>query len=272
MGHLVPLGERTLHDWSILRGATAQALAIAARLDRDVSEITSGPGQVGNIDLAEGFDADVNADLDLEELKFARKPLIANIVTHGKPITIVNNHLKSKFVENAESMWNNGGADRREFIRLALIVRRRISAEAFRIRSYLDALFGENPDHEIIVTGDLNDGPGADFFEREYLTHSVVDRIFGSIFHSEKQLKHVLFHGGSTDFTAQFFDFIEQQLNNLVLDHIGLSQTIDNTWDWEGRVAIAEYEAQIVPNDGSLKERDLKPSDHRPVVVTMQPK
>ena len=196
---------------------------------------------------------------------------MADIVAHGEPLRIINNHLKSKFVGSAEEMWRAGGDERREFIRLALIVRRRISAEAFRLRTYLDALFATNPDRGVIVAGDLNDGPGADFFEREYLTHSVVDRVFGSIFHSDRQLRHVLLHGGSADYTAQFFDFIDERLNDLIIDHIGVNHTIDKNWTWGGGVAVNEYEAQIIADNGRTRERDLKPGDHRPVVLEMYP-
>ena len=56
-----------------------------------------------------------------------------------------------------------------------------------------------------------------------------------------------------------------------MLDHIGISQAINETFDWQGRVAVAEYEAQRV-DDVNLRERDRLPSDHRPVVADMTPK
>ena len=116
-------------------------------------------------------------------------------------------------------------------------------------------MFSQNPMRQVIVTGDLNDGPGTDFFEEHFLTHSVVDRVFGSVFHPDRQLVHVLFHGGSTEFTAQFFDFIAGKTKDLVLDHIGLSQGINQNFDWQGRVAVKEYQGQVV-NDPNLSERD----------------
>jgi hypothetical protein len=80
----------------------------------------------------------------------------------------------------------------------------------------------------------------------------------------------VLFHGGSVDYTAQFYDFIANEVKDLVLDHIGISRGLDETWTWAGRVAVDEYEAQRV-DDPNLHERDHLPSDHRPVVVGMTP-
>jgi hypothetical protein len=229
-----------------------------------------GPKTAGEVNLDAKFEADVNADGEITEQKWARKPQVVKLTAHGQEILLLNNHLKSKYVERAEERYDAGGETRRGFYLDALEVRRRISAEAFRIRAYLDEVFSADPMARVIVTGDLNDGPGADFFEEKFLTHSVVDRIFGSVFYPDRQLKHVLFHGGSVDYTAQFYDFIADEVKDLVLDHIGISRGLDETWTWAGRVAVDEYEAQRV-DDSSLHERDRLPSDHRPVVVEMTP-
>ena len=138
-------------------------------------------GVAGGIDLSLPINADIDADLLVNEVDFAREPQVVTFDTHGRSIRLLNNHLKSKFVRNGEQRFNAGGEQRLGFFADALVARRRISAEAFRIREYLDAVFSADPNANVIVTGDLNDGEGADFFEREFLTHSVVDRVFGSI-------------------------------------------------------------------------------------------
>lgn len=257
-------------NWEIRRGSGgAQALLVAARMDR-VDAIDNGSPIAGNIDLSQKFTADINADLEFDDVAFARKPQVVTITAIGSPITFINNHLKSKFVSGAETLFNAGGDDRKQFFADALIARRRISGEAYQIRSYVDEVLIADPAAQVIVTGDLNDGPGSDFFEENFLTHSVVDRVFGSVFHRDRQLTHVLLNGDSTDFTAQFFDFISNETRDLILDHIGLSPGVLANWSWQGRVAVAEYQAQIV-NDNALHERDRQPSDHRPVVVDLTP-
>lgn len=259
------------NDWHVLRGSGGgQALVTVARLDRDVSAIAPGPESIGSVDLDQPYSADIDADLEIDEVKFARKPQVINLSAHGQEFLLLNNHLKSKFVRNGQTRFNAGGQQRLSFFADALLARRRISGEAFRIRAFLDEVLGDNPMARVIVTGDLNDGPGTDFFEENYLTHSVVDRIFGSIFQPGRQLTHVLFHGGSSDYTARFFDFIAGETRDLVLDHIGISRAINENWNWQGRVAVAEYDAQCV-NDPNLNERDRLPSDHRPVVVEINP-
>jgi len=257
-------------SWTIRRGSGgAQALLIAARLDR-VDALDDGPTVAGGIDIAQGFKADINADLEFDDVVFARKPQVAIVTVDGQPITLINNHLKSKFVSGAEALFNAGGDDRKSFFADALIARRRISGEAYKIRAFIDEMLIADESAQIVITGDLNDGPGSDFFEENFLPHSVVDRVFGSVFHRNRQLTHVLLHGDSTDFTAQFFDFIAGHTRDLILDHIGISRGVTDNWTWQGRVAVMEYESQIV-NDNSLRERDRKPSDHRPVVVDLTP-
>lgn len=259
-------------DWHILRGSGgAQALVMAARFDRAISAMDVGPETAGPIDLTLPFRADVNADLLVDEVDFARQPQVVSITAHGQEFLILNNHLKSKFVQNGETLYTAGGTDRLTFFADALAARRRISAEAFRIRAYLDAVLNDYPDAHVIVMGDLNDGEGADYFEANFLTHSVVDRIFGSVFRPERQLTHALFASQVTDYTAKFYDFIEEHSRELVIDHIGLSPAICRDWDWQGRVAVNEYEAQI-RNDANLHERDRLPSDHRPVVADILPR
>jgi endonuclease/exonuclease/phosphatase family metal-dependent hydrolase len=258
-------------NWQVLRGeGGAQALVVAARLDRDVSAISVGSDTAGNIDLNQPFNADIDADLLVNQVDFARKPQVINLTAHGQQFMLINNHLKSKFVNNAQAMYNAGGEQRLAFYADALMARRRISGEAFRIRAFLDEIFVGDPAARVIVTGDLNDGPGTDFFEENFLTHSVVDRIFGTIFHPERQLTHVLLQGGSTDYTARFDDFIAGVTSDLVLDHIGISPEISLNWNWQGRVAVNEFNAQCI-NDPNLNQRDQNPSDHRPVVADINP-
>jgi hypothetical protein len=169
--------------WSVLGGAGgAQKLIVAARTDRDVTSLAIADNTRMTVQLDADYEADADGDAVLEtDTIFARVPLVIDLVTHGYSLRIINCHLKSKFVRDGESLFNGTQAERREFIRAALVNRRRISAEAFRIRSYLDELFNANPNRLVLLAGDLNDGPGFDFFERRYLTHSVVGLAFGSV-------------------------------------------------------------------------------------------
>ena len=108
--------------------------------------------------LAELWDADVNGDMLLEGYDFTRLPLVVDVDPIGSaPIRMVVLHTKSKFVQFGESKWN-APSRRQEFVNQALEARRRISAEGFRLRTYLDDLVEADPAARIIVTGDWNDG------------------------------------------------------------------------------------------------------------------
>jgi len=173
-------------------------------------------------------------------------------------------------VPDGEDLFNGTQAERREFIRAALVNRRRISAEAFRIRTYLDELFDANPDRLVLLAGDLNDGPGFDHFERRYLTHSVVDLAFGSVLLPDGRLTHPLIQAGQPrPASAFFYDFVDNIQNKpLLLDHIGLSPVL-STWLDSARIANAEFDAEVQP--GAANERERLPSDHRPVFAVLTP-
>ena len=219
-------------------------------------------------DLAELWDADVNGDMLLEGYDFTRLPLVVDVDPIGsEPMRIVVLHTKSKYVQNGESLWKN--PDRRqEFVVQALEARRRISAEGFRLRTYLDALVEDDGDARIIVTGDWNDGPGRDLFERSYLTHNVADIVLGSTFTPELIFHHPLLAHVSPAalFTARFDDYVDEVDDRpLLLDHFAVSPSLKN-WVESADIGHAAFEAQI---DGSGSRRHQRPSDHRPIVLDL---
>lgn len=215
------------------------------------------------------WEADIDGNATLAPYSYTRNPLIVDgeMASTNEVIRILSIHTKSKYVHRQESLWNNPNR-RQEFIVAALENRRRISTEAMHTREYLDTLYDQNPYHNIIVTGDLNDGPGIDYFERNYLTHGVADILLGSSYRFESQYTHVLMRNVPIDqrFTARFDDFIDN-INDrpLLLDHILVSPSLSGRFYYP-RIAHSEYENQ---EDLSRpqNDRDRLPSDHRPVVV-----
>jgi hypothetical protein len=110
------------NDWHVLRGSGGgQALVTVARLDRDVSAIAPGPESVGSVDLDQPYGADIDADLEINQVDFARKPQVVNLSAHGQEFLLLNNHLKSKFVRNGETRFNAGGQQRLSFFAEALL-------------------------------------------------------------------------------------------------------------------------------------------------------
>lgn len=241
----------------------AQKLYVLRKIDGAVAEFDHATDALTQ-ELEDVWQADVDGDLLLQPYDFTRAPMVVDIkpVT-GDPIRIVNLHTKSKYVHNGESLFNNP-ARRHEFIAAAMKARRRISAEGFRLRTYLDDLVQNEPTERIIVTGDWNDGPGPDFFERQYLTHNVADIVLGSTFYPDLIFRHPVLERVPAPalFTARFDDFVDGiQDRPLLLDHFAVSPNLASAVQDAG-IAHAEFEAEI---EGNGERRVQRASDHRPI-------
>src|SRR6266540_877258 len=223
-------------------------------------------------DLIDPWQTDVDGDGVLDEYDFTRTPLVIELTIGGNAFQIIVMHTKSNFINKGESLWKNE-ATRQQYVVAALKNRRRISTEGMRVRTYLDARLGEDVTSRIVVLGDLNDGPGLDYFEEIYLSHNVTDIMIGSAFEPEWTFAHAQ-HDVPVDdrYTAVFDDFVtDEKDKHVLLDHIllspGLTQGGLKKVPDSGRVRHAEYDAQVV-NGGA--NREDRPSDHRPVSVELE--
>jgi len=226
--------------------------------------------------LLDPWTVDIDGDGFLNDYQFTRVPLVATLIVSGHSIQVIVHHTKSSFINNGRSMWNNP-LQRQAFIVEALNARRRNSAECMRTRQYVDSLLQSDPGSLVIILGDLNDGPGLDYFENHFLTHNLTDILVGSAFNPES-----LFYPAAQDvsaadrYTAVFDEFVpvDEKNRRLLLDHILLSPGLDpsagnglNRMNHSGRVCHSEYNTQV-RNNG--KNREDRPSDHRPVMVSLE--
>jgi len=219
--------------------------------------------------LQEPWEADIDGDYQLESYEFTRQPLVVE-GTKGEEnskLRIVTLHTKSKYVYNGESLWKNPDT-RIEYVKAAMKNRRRISSEAMRVRQYLDDLLNRNNDSLSVVTGDFNDGPGIDYFEKRYLTHNVTDILLGSTYYPDFLFRHAFLERIPEDrrYTAIFDDFIDDiKERHLLLDHILVSPILSSRIEDSG-IAHQEYNAGT---DNSASGRQKYVSDHRPVYVDL---
>jgi endonuclease/exonuclease/phosphatase family metal-dependent hydrolase len=239
------------------------------------------PGSVDSAQLAahddianliDPWQADVDGDAVVDEYHFTRTPLVVDLTIGGQVLQIIAMHTKSNFINNGESLWKDP-ATHQSYIVAALQNRRRISTEGMRVRTYLDARLNEDVSSRIIVLGDLNDGPGLDYFEELYLSHNVTDIMIGSAFQPEWLFTHAQ-HDVPDDqrYTAVFDDYVtEEKDKHVLLDHILLSPGLRHVplkkVTKSGRVRHDEYDAQVVNNGANREDR---PSDHRPVSVELE--
>jgi hypothetical protein len=92
--------------------------------------------------LEEPWEVDIDGDHQLGGYEFTRLPLVVDgtVQDEGVRLRIVTLHTKSKYVHNGQALWNNPET-RMQYVIAALKNRRRISAEAMRVRKYLDAIY-----------------------------------------------------------------------------------------------------------------------------------
>lgn len=220
------------------------------------------------VELGEAWDADVDGDNMLAAYDFTREPLVLEVDGNGiQPFTIINLHTKSKYVHGGQAAFNDP-ARKQDFIASAINARRRISAEGYRLRRYLDKKLQDDNAARIVVTGDFNDGPGHDFFERSYLTHNVADIVLGSTFYPRLIFHHALIERvqPASLFTARFDDFVDDiQDRPLLLDHFLVSPALVPEIQ-SARIAHGEFDNEV---EGSGSSRAKRPSDHRPIVLDL---
>lgn len=210
-----------------------------------------------------------------------RKPCVAQFEFQGVTFRVITCHTKSKFIQGGKDLWESSSeGDRVSFLKQSLKDRIKISTEAKTVRDHLDHLLGNDPLRNVIVTGDLNDGPGRDLFERWYFYQNLVDVLLGSLLEPDKLMYHVFGVVPESDrYTAVFDDFVDNIANNkILLDHILCSPALARKASglmYEESTAKVERQAWVnhsaSPEDqDSASRRADRPSDHRPISVVFK--
>ncbi len=177
-----------------------------------------------NISFYDRWSEDIDDDGIEEIFQFEKQPLEAVFRLAGSDETfmvmLVATKSKGVFVST----------DVLRYQKLALANRKKLSAQAGKIRQRLDSLLHENPAMKIIVTGDLNDDPGVDSYEG-LLGHSALEKIMGSVFEPEL-IFHNALHYWTRDkararelYTTEFHDPIvkNEAMHRFWIDHILVS-------------------------------------------------
>lgn len=205
----------------------------------------------------------------------------------GMTIEIIGAHLKSKI--NKKSPFDAEGKLQDKYIDEALRARIKLATEANDIRQYIEQRFRQEPNPRIIVCGDLNDGVGKEFFERQFLFFDLTSNIQGSVFRANQFLNHALFdYKEELRWSTAFRDRIEiwarknfseykmidtgvDSSRKQLIDHILFTQAFVN-----------ENETpKINPNSGKVEHtihekinaglsKAKRTSDHRPVSVDIE--
>jgi len=168
--------------------------------------------------------------------QYYRHPQILRFNFGGSLHEVIGTHLKSKMAGNTprKRKDNESFTDYSKlksvskYLAKSHAARVKLSSEATNIRAYLDHRFNQDADPSIIVLGDLNDGPGKELMEREYLLHDLISNLQGDVFLARNFLNHALFdYPDHLRWTSEFKDLLDPNRNpKILLDHILFTQAL----------------------------------------------
>jgi endonuclease/exonuclease/phosphatase family metal-dependent hydrolase len=199
-----------------------------------------------------------------------RHPQVLVLDWEGTRVEFIGLHLKSKFVQRGRSRWDAGGREREGFIADAIKARIKLTTEAANVRAYIDRKFLQTDNPAIFVMGDLNDGPGKEYFERDYLFFDLLSNIQGEVFFAQRFLNHALFdYAQHLRWSVDFDDFVDPDREpHILLDHIMFTQSlVDDSIPLKVKKHAGRVEHEIHELIRASNFRYAHPSDHRPVSV-----
>lgn len=220
-----------------------------------------------------------------QEHSFYREPQILSFSFGGTQHEVIGVHLKSKHTGidiperlSSESLdqFIKRSEDVRTFLAEAHEARIKLASEATAIRSYIDHRFKQELDPSILVVGDLNDGPGKELMEREYLLHDLLSNLQGDMFFVNRLLHHALIdQPQALRWTSKFKDYLDPMRSEFILlDHILFTQSLtqSGTSPLEVRANSGWVEHLAFETAESSIGGSSTLSDHRPVSVEMTPR
>ena len=233
------------------------ALYDPARID---ASHNPGGGKKGNPRFDSTFEFDTDDDRIREVYRFYRPPLelLVNAVGSSLSFELIIAHTKSKGIFSAADLvhWNlESQRNRRKLFAECSWIRRRVEER-------LDA------GREVLVVGDINDGPGMDSSEAVF-GKSAVEIIMGNLFDPQRIL---LSHIGKPKWTSKgwlpastrFRDQFTGKTVNVLIDHALASQGLPVEPDSH----VVWNPSQHTPA-GVVRKSLKEASDHYPVVLKL---
>jgi hypothetical protein len=210
-----------------------------------------------------------------------RHPQILVFYWDGMRVEFIGVHLKSKFTGRRVPRRGRDEDDKdyyaREdvvfFMANAVVARAKLTTEATDIRNYIDQRFSQEPLPAIFVLGDLNDGPGKELLEREYLLHDLISSLQGDVFFARQFLNHALFDNpDKLRWSVQFKDELDPKRSPyILLDHIVFTEALSRRG--LGPLIVnphmGKVEHEIHDRIASLMPQRMEVSDHRPVTLVV---
>jgi hypothetical protein len=210
-----------------------------------------------------------------------RHPQVLVLTYGGRRIEIIGCHFKSKHIGQDVPKRASGETDVAYFKRSdvawymanAHAARSKLTTEASDVRLYIDHRFGQEALPIIFVIGDLNDGPGKELLEREYLLHDLIGVLQGDVFFARRFLNHALFdYPQDLRWTARFVDELDPARSpTILLDHVTFTEALSRRG--VGPLIVNPQagwvEHEIHGRINAVLGEGAKTSDHAPVSLVV---
>jgi endonuclease/exonuclease/phosphatase family metal-dependent hydrolase len=248
----------TSRNYKVIEGFTSSGQQeLCAIYDADKLILEHTPE--GNNSFNEVFIADTLEKNIKEQYRHWRPPVeltIKNKADQKKLFKMIIAHAKSKGIFDK--------VDYARYEYLSELNRRKLYAECLHMRERVDKWIKEGD--KVLVTGDINDGMGSDFYEKRF-GKSAVEILLGNVYEPELILKSALGRPklkkyGWTPSSSSFVDMITKNWFTVLIDHILVSQDITITESGVLNPYIDPHKASL---SDDLKEALKKGSDHFPV-------
>lgn len=229
---------------------------IALLYDPDALQARHDPLESSEAPRFDGtFKIDLDVDAKLDHVTFSKPPLELSVTTaSGRAVRLIGAHLKSKAPHGARN------AD--AVTRLSIANRRKQLAQAIWLRGRVDQHLRAGDD--LIVMGDLNDGPGLDEYELLF-GRSTVEIVIGDDMmdpHARQVMKP---RASVQPSTSRFYNATTKRYFRALLDYVMVSPGLMNSapsWRiWH------PFEDGGCYNDADLRGALLAASDHFPVCL-----
>ncbi|OUS37024.1 endonuclease [Rhodobacterales bacterium 56_14_T64] len=232
---------------------------IALMYDPDVLLARHDPQQD---EQAPRFDDVLKIDLDidtkLDHVRFSKPPLELAVTTAGgRQLHLIGAHLKSKAP--------HGARNRDAVIRRSIANRRKQLAQAIWLRRRIESHVQSGQD--LIVMGDLNDGPGLDEYERLF-GRSSVEIVMGDEM-QDPHARHLLQpRAADQPSSSRFYNASTKRYFRALLDYVMVSPGLmDSALQWRIWHPFEDAECYA---DETLREALLAASDHFPVSLDIE--
>jgi endonuclease/exonuclease/phosphatase family protein len=225
-------------------------------------------GKTGSYD-APRFDGvfrlDVDVDATPEKIVFSKPPLELEILPENGPVLrLIGVHAKSKAPHGAKT--------RKQQVRISIANRRKQLAQCIWLRQRVDAHLAKGDD--LIVLGDLNDGPGLDEYEKLF-GQSGVEIVLGVQKPQELTLREPHAEasinaraGTAVPTTSRFYNRRDKTYLNALLDYIMVSPDLAKSSAPSWKIWHPFNDPDCFKNR-PLCDALLTASDHFPVTIDL---